>query len=375
MAKKKKLLFVIWSYTYGGGAEAILSNLVNRLDPAKYEIDILEYWHSNIKKEETNANINILKPIIDSTKDGHLKMWTVKILLEHFPSILRKIYLKKEYDYEIAFNMLIPTYFLSKKGKTIAWIHSDIYFLKNEFYQFHLQKKAFKHLNRIVAISENTYNSILELYPEYKDKTVIINNSFDFNKIEEKVKEKVTIKKNKFTFLYAGRFEERKNPFYLIDIVKDLKEVTKDFEVWMIGHGELENAVKEKIKENNLEQYIKLLGFKTNPYPYFQKSDAIIMTSLSEGFPTVIAEGLFLGKPFITTPVGGSTELANGGKCGIIAANKDEFIKGMQRLIKEKNYYQKLSQNGKEYIKQFTYQKQIKKFENLLEDINNEKVK
>ncbi len=368
--KKKKLLFIIWSYTYGGGAEAILTNLVNKLDPLKYDIDIIEYWHANIKTEETNKNIHILKPIIDSTKDNHLKMLIVKILLEHFPSILRKIYLTKEYDYEIAFNMLIPTFFLNKKGKTIAWIHSDIYNLENNKYQYHLQKRAFKYVNKIVAISENTYNSIVQLYPEYKDKTLIINNSFDFTKIAEKVKEKADIKKTKFTFLYAGRLEERKNPFYLIDIVKALKKETSDFEVWMIGHGELEKALKEKIKENKLEPYLKLLGFKTNPYPYIAISDAIIMTSLSEGFPTIIAEGLYLSKPFITSPVGGSSELSNNGKCGIIAHNQKEFVMGMQKLIKDKKYYRKLSSSGKKHISQFTSQRQILKFEALLKSID-----
>ena len=94
--KKKKLLFIIWSFTYGGGAEAILANLVNRMDFEKYEIDILEYWHSNIKILETNPQINILKPVIDSTKDSHIKMWIAKILLEYFPNILRKKYVKKD---------------------------------------------------------------------------------------------------------------------------------------------------------------------------------------------------------------------------------------------------------------------------------------
>ena len=39
--KKKKILFIIWSFTYGGGAEKILANLVNKLDSNKYDIDII----------------------------------------------------------------------------------------------------------------------------------------------------------------------------------------------------------------------------------------------------------------------------------------------------------------------------------------------
>ena len=58
--KKKKILFTIWTYSWGGGAENILTNLVNHLDPNKYEIDILEYFHSDIKKEPVNENITFI---------------------------------------------------------------------------------------------------------------------------------------------------------------------------------------------------------------------------------------------------------------------------------------------------------------------------
>ena len=39
--KKKKILFIIWSFTYGGGAERVLANIVNNLDKNRYDIDIL----------------------------------------------------------------------------------------------------------------------------------------------------------------------------------------------------------------------------------------------------------------------------------------------------------------------------------------------
>ena len=97
--KKKKILFIIWSFSYGGGAENLLANLANHMDFNRYDIDILEYWHANIKIEEVDKRINVLKPVIDSTKDNHIKMWAYKFLLEFFPSVLRKIYIKKNVRY------------------------------------------------------------------------------------------------------------------------------------------------------------------------------------------------------------------------------------------------------------------------------------
>lgn len=64
-AEKTKLLFIIWSFSYGGGAEKVLANVVNSLDPEKYEIDVLEYWHVNIKAEPVRPHVKLLPPVID----------------------------------------------------------------------------------------------------------------------------------------------------------------------------------------------------------------------------------------------------------------------------------------------------------------------
>ena len=45
MQNKKKVLFYLWSFSLGGGAEKILATIVNNLDPDKYDIDILEMEH------------------------------------------------------------------------------------------------------------------------------------------------------------------------------------------------------------------------------------------------------------------------------------------------------------------------------------------
>lgn len=109
--KKKKILFIIWSYTYGGGAEKILTNIVNNLNSEKYQIDIIEYWHTNINKENTNKNIKVLPYIIDAEKDSKIKKIIYKILLILFPRLIRRKYIKDKYDVEIAFNYMIPTFY------------------------------------------------------------------------------------------------------------------------------------------------------------------------------------------------------------------------------------------------------------------------
>ena len=55
----RKIFFIINSYSWGGGAEALLTLIVNHLDPKKYEIGIMEIIHADVKQESVNDNIKL----------------------------------------------------------------------------------------------------------------------------------------------------------------------------------------------------------------------------------------------------------------------------------------------------------------------------
>lgn len=367
-SEKKKILFIIWSFTYGGGAEKILANIVNSLDKNKYDIDVIEYWHSNINTEKTNDNINILPPVINSESDSIIKKVLYKILLETFPSILRKKYIKKKYDIEVSFNYMIPTFLLSHKTKTISWIHGDIYDLKENKYNYLLQKRSLKHVNKIVAISNNTYKSLEEVFPCYSDKLLLINNGFDIESILKKANEEKLKEEKKKILLFINRFDENKNPLYALEVAKRLVDKGYDFKMQFLGRGELESQMIEMINKLDLSKYVEILGFKSNPYPYIKRSTLVLGCSKSEGFPTIFIEAIALGKPFITTSVGGAIEISDKEQCGLIANDIDDYVNKVIELLNDEKKYNKFSNYGVKHSKSFTIESQIKKIEKLLDE-------
>ena len=130
---KKKILFIVYTYSHGGGAEKILSNVVNSMDYDKYDIYIQEYLHFGLKTEQTNENVKILKPIIDVTNRSllnRLKNFIVDKLIYICPQIIRKLFLNKRFDGEIAFNYMIPSLLLDKNNIfTIVALDNFILFL------------------------------------------------------------------------------------------------------------------------------------------------------------------------------------------------------------------------------------------------------
>lgn len=368
--RKKKILFVIWSFTSGGGAEKILSTLVNSLDKKKYAIDILEYWHSSVNNEHIDNNVTLLPPVVDPVIDNKFIRILKLLSLYIKPMSIRKKYIKKDYDVEISYNYMIPTFIIRKTGKTIAWMHGDIYDLLNNKLKFYYQKRALKNVNYIVTISKETYNSVIDLYPEYKEKTIIINNSYNFESIINKSKEFNIKKSNQLKeLLYLGRFDSNKNPMYLIEVMKKLREQGKKCKLVFMGYGELKEKMEKKIVEYNLSKLISIIDYQKNPYPYIKSADIIVGCSHSEGFPTVLVEGMIFGKPFISTKVGGVEELSDDGKCGFIASDIDDYANKISTLILSNNTYETMSKNCKKYVKKYSCNTQSKVVDRLIEDV------
>ena len=127
MVDKKKILFFMWSFSLGGGAEKILSTIVSNLDPEKYDIDILEMEHFDKGYEPVPENVRILKAFQDYRQPRWLRalLWRLRI---YFPRLTRRLLVKDQYDVEVSFTIMNPPLLFSKRKevKKISWIHGSI---------------------------------------------------------------------------------------------------------------------------------------------------------------------------------------------------------------------------------------------------------
>ena len=127
--------------------------------------------------------------------------------------------------------------------------------------------------------------------------------------------------------------------------------------------------LNEKISEWGLENNTFLLGYQTNPYPIFLKCDAVCMLSKAEGFPTVFAEGMTLGKPFISTYVGGVKEMSNGGECGVVVSNPDECADAIEKIVLDRDLNRKMGESCKKHITTFSMERQKINLQELFDNL------
>ncbi len=366
----KNILITIYTYTLGGGAEKILKETVNGLDKEKYKITVLPYAYYGVKTEKSDDNVTVLPSVVNMLTSNRIERWVKYFLVHFFPSVIRKIYIKEKYDVEISFNYQIPSFMVKKRkyNKVINWNHGDIYNLENSWLKRKLQERSFKQADTIVAISENTKQSIQHIFPQYADKIKLIYNGIDTEKNVLAAQESTDIKVKENSLVFLGRLEEMKKPLKLLDYVKTAIDSGRDINLYFLGQGEQSDDVRQKIADYGLQDRVFQLGYISNPCPIIAQCKAVCMLSHAEGFPTVFTEGMSLGVPFITSNVGGAAELSNDGECGVIVDTVEEFIEAIDRVVLDTKANKEMSKACIEHIKNFSVSRQIQEIETLLDN-------
>ena len=361
----KRVLIVIPSYSKGGGAEKILSNILNNGDFSEYQIDIVEIDRGSNGFERLPKGISVIKNY-NNEKYPHLMRLILDQIGKRLPNILRKYLIKKDdYDIEIMFEVMYPDIPFSKRNiKKIYWVHGSIEDFSNTWRRDRF-RKYFSDAIKIVAISNKTEQSIVDLYPEQRGKISRIYNGYDFDDILNKSREKMDVNIYENSICSIGRIELKKGSDRTLALIKTLHEKGYKYHMYYIGSGELEETLKLRVEQYNLSEYVHFLGYQVNPYKYLKNMKCLVSMSKQEGFPGVYVEALSLNVPFVSTDVGGAEELSQNGKFGKIIYDDEQAIKEIIGYVEKT---QGCDEAVTEFLKELSLEKQIQEFKKLLED-------
>ena len=365
----KKILFVIDSL-HCAGAEKSLTTLLSLLDYSKYDVDLQLFGYGGALEELVPKEVNILKPmeyikfsslstknaVIKSLKNMNFKMLSSRL---KFSLAIRKnnysnaqkarVYWQKvsnviennnkEYDIAISYAQGVPTFYVAEKvcaKKKLAWVNVS-YKLEDEDRVF--QEQFYDKYNKIVAVSDSAKNIFLETFPKYTDKLEII---YDINDADfiKKMSDQGQSYNDNYTglrILTIGRLANQKGYDMALEACKILKEKGIEFKWYSLGIGPLKEEIEKYINENNLENNFKLLGVKSNPYPFIKDCDIYVQTSRFEGFGIAIAEARMLNKPVVTTRFDAVYNQMKDRKNGLVVdMNSQGIVNGILELINNK---------------------------------------
>jgi colanic acid/amylovoran biosynthesis glycosyltransferase len=122
--------------------------------------------------------------------------------------------------------------------------------------------------------------------------------------------------------LAVGRLHRVKDHAFLIRACAQLRAAGLEFECAIAGDGPERNSLMRLIRKNQIEDRVTLLGHVATDKidDLYRRSDAVVLTSRSEGIPLVLMEAMARGKPILAPAITGIPELVIPGKTGFLYA-------------------------------------------------------
>lgn len=371
----RSVLFFIESLGHGG-AERIFATFIEN---TKNRYDVFTETDGEVYTEIIKANSNH-RCMIKETDTGIkalLNKIKIKVSLLASPSFVRKFYIGRTYDVEVAFCEGYSTQIIGNSGrrncKKIAWVHTDM--IRNPwsekiFGSAEEEKKCYENFDAIVCVAETMKKSFVEKYG-MAEKVFVLYNPLDIEKIKEKSKEKINIDVGDgMRFVLAGSFVKVKGFDRFINVCECLKKDGEKFSALIMGDGEEKENIRRIIAEKNLDDTIKILDFQPNPYPYIASSDVFVCSSYAEGYSTAVSEAVALNVPVITTECSGMREIFGENECGIICENsEDGLYNAMKTVLENPSLLGKFSEEEKQRAKDFSLKKRVKVIEDFLESV------
>lgn len=337
----KKRIFIAMHYMEIGGAETSLIGLLQAMDYTRYDVDLFVFSHQGKLMQFIPKEVNLLpedsiyseleRPLKDVIKRGHLGIaygrLKGKLLFQRYvrsgkpkesaaifqyignavTPFLHTLYRYGEYD--IAISFLNPHNIVAEKVKAkkkICWIHTD--YTKIDINK-DIELPVWEKYDHIVSISPDVTTTFLTVFPSLKNKIVeienILSSEFVKNRAEQvpqsEILTEMPLETNVTRILSVGRFSAPKNYDNVPDICKRINRLGQKVKWYIIGYGDMESQIRNKIHEAGMENDVILLGKRNNPYPYIKACDIYVQPSRYEGKSVTVREAQMLLKPVVVT--------------------------------------------------------------------------
>ncbi len=213
----------------------------------------------------------------------------------------------------------------------------------------------FKTVKKIIFVSKELGNFLTNRFFLPQKKLDVIYNSSSVSVISDKIDNRpqniLNSDKNKdiskIIIGYVGRLVKLKRVHYLVELAEYLlKEHIKNFEIWIVGDGDEKINLENFIKNNKLDNYIKLLGFQRDIEGFYKQFDIFVLPSEEECLSIALIDATIFGIPSVAFNVGGNIEIIDNNKSGFIVESKQDLFNKIKLLISNPLLMKEFSENA-----------------------------
>ncbi|WP_336135346.1 glycosyltransferase [Natronomonas amylolytica] len=310
-------------------------HLVNSLEYGGAETHLLEMARANQQANTglslTVCSIEEAAPLAEEFRDLGVEVQNFGAAFKFDPrSIVRMERYFRQQEFDILHTHLPLSHALGRPLGRLTDIETIVSTQHNVADNYHpitgtLERLTRRLDTRTIAVSEGVRQS----FDTNGQTWETIYNGLDVESYNEevraanldRVREKWDIEDD-IVFLNIARYEAEKSQSDLIETMARVTDQRKDVMLLLVGSGSLEDELRTKIRDENLEQHVKLTGHVPSVVEYYALADVFVSASVREGLPITLLEAMAAELPVVGTTIPGVDELVVDGETGYLVPPK-----------------------------------------------------
>lgn len=208
--------------------------------------------------------------------------------------------------------------------------------------------------DRLIAVGHGVRQALIENEGLPLERIEVIHNGVDLDPFRRdeamrpSVRAELQIGADAFVIAHVARLDYLKDHLTAVRTMAKLAESRADAVLLLVGDGPERSAIEAEIDGHGLRERVKLLGQRSDVARILAGADAMLLTSVSEGIPLTLIEGMAAALPIVTTDVGGVREVVVEGETALLAPAGDpaSLSAQLQRLMSDHEFSRRLGENG-----------------------------
>ncbi len=298
-----KRVLCITSNMNAGGAETFLMKIYRNIDRTRYQMDFcIHVFNTCIYEKEIlslGGRIYKIPPKSHSLKQFKEQLTQI-IANNHYEYVLKITSSAIGFmDLKIAHNAgakicavrssnssdggSFKAFLIHKLGRTLYHRYADVKIAPSDLAaKYTFGKRAYR--NGEVNILHNAVDLKVYKYDE------MMRNS---------IREELGIPDGVTVLGHIGRFMVQKNHIFLLDVFFEYMKLNKNSVLMLVGGGELEKQIQEKVNALQLRDHVLFTGIRSDVPALLSAMDVFVFPSLYEGMPNTVIEAQATGLPCI----------------------------------------------------------------------------
>ncbi len=356
-----------------GGAEKILFELVQRLDPDRFQSRVIVMKRPGVIAEEIKA---AGVPVYSLQLPYRVNLFYGVRLV---PALLRLVAELRRDRPDILHCWLFQANLAGRIAARIAGVPANISSLRvveeERLLQYPLDRLTGFLVTRYVAVARAVADHYMKRLKMPGKKIEVIRNGVELVGLEEgqrnELKEGLSLPEGAFIIGTAGRLHKQKGTDILIQAMRKVREDCPEAVLLIAGEGP-ERETLEQAARSLPDGAVRFTGNVRQMEEFYEALDIFVLPSRWEGMPNALLEAMSAGVPAVAARTGGVPEIMGKEETGVMVPpeSPEALADAVIFLRKNNERKEQLKTNAIKRARLFSFDKMTESYERLYEDLS-----